>query len=102
MSKYAIKIHCGGYRESFIMMDTSKMVHEEGGDISRTPKLFATKAAAKKGGNNSTCVLMMGWPFEIVTADEAQKHIKAYDDRLADDLRRDRQELRNNYLSYAG
>jgi hypothetical protein len=58
--KYAVRVYCGGNRESFLL---SKGITMPNGDIEPGPvQLFDTPEEATAAGLASMCVQQMGWP----------------------------------------
>lgn len=59
----AVRIHCGGVRDSFLL---STGVRQPNGDIEPGPvQVFETEQDATEAGERSACVRAMGWDFTV-------------------------------------
>ena len=65
---YAVRVHCGGARDSFLL---SRGVVQDTGDIEPGPVTeFETTDAAILAGSHSESVNAMGWHFSVEEYDE--------------------------------
>lgn len=64
---FVVRIHCGGNRKSFLLGDKAKAFEGPMGTEAPTAT-FETEDAAEEAGNNSVCVNVVGWPFEVEVA----------------------------------